>query len=149
MRSHALLRSLGHRGTTRDCARAERLVRASKHVCIPSTRRFSAATGAESPSLHPRRVARTRSLESPPATRVQSTKARPWIKAYVALGSNLGERLQWIEDACEALSNHDSIRLLRTSLLYETAPMYVTDQDAFLNAACEVSHLKLWIRRCN
>ncbi|KAG8631188.1 hypothetical protein KVT40_000328 [Elsinoe batatas] len=72
-------------------------------------------------------------------TRLYSTaQQRPWTKAYVALGSNQGERLALIEAACWTLFNHGSIRLLRTSLLYETAPMYVADQEPFLNAACEI-----------
>ncbi|KAF4552948.1 Pterin-binding enzyme-like protein [Elsinoe fawcettii] len=61
-----------------------------------------------------------------------------WTKAYIALGSNVGKRLENIEKAYWALFKHDSIRLRRTSLLYETAPMYVEDQDPFLNAACEI-----------
>ncbi|PNS16273.1 folic acid synthesis protein fol1 [Sphaceloma murrayae] len=67
-----------------------------------------------------------------------TTTARPWVKAYIALGSNLDDRLRMIEQACKALADHGAIRLLRTSLLYETTPMYVEDQGEFLNAACEI-----------
>ena len=59
-------------------------------------------------------------------------------RAYIALGSNVGDRLEMIEKACLALDQDPDIRLLRTSSLYETAPMYVEDQDPFLNGACEV-----------
>ena len=59
-------------------------------------------------------------------------------KVFIALGSNVGERLQNIEEACREMDADPHIRVVRTSALYETEPMYVTDQDRFLNGACEV-----------
>ena len=56
---------------------------------------------------------------------------------YVALGSNVGDRLAMIELACNSLQARD-IRVVRTSALYETAPMYLEDQPPFLNGACQV-----------
>jgi 2-amino-4-hydroxy-6-hydroxymethyldihydropteridine diphosphokinase/dihydropteroate synthase len=58
--------------------------------------------------------------------------------AYIALGSNLGDRIDWIEKACNEMSKR-GIKVKRTSSLWETEPMYVTDQDSFINGACEVS----------
>lgn len=58
--------------------------------------------------------------------------------AYVALGSNVGDRLDMIEKACLALDQDQNIKVTRTSSLYETEPMYVEDQARFLNGACEV-----------
>lgn len=60
--------------------------------------------------------------------------------AYIALGSNLGDRIDWIEKACNEMSKR-GIKVNRTSSLWETEPMYVTDQDSFVNGACEVSQL--------
>ena len=60
-------------------------------------------------------------------------------KAYIALGSNLGNRIKNIETACDEL-DAAGLRVLRTSLLYETKPMYVENQDEFINGACEVSY---------
>ncbi|EHK43204.1 uncharacterized protein TrAtP1_001594 [Trichoderma atroviride] len=57
--------------------------------------------------------------------------------AYIALGSNLGDRISEIEKACIEMSRR-GIRVKRTSSLWETEPMYVTDQDRFINGACEV-----------
>lgn len=59
-------------------------------------------------------------------------------KAYIALGSNLGDRVAEIEKACNEMDLR-GIRVKRTSSLWETEPMYVLDQGKFLNAACEVS----------
>lgn len=58
-------------------------------------------------------------------------------RAMIALGSNIGDRVKMIEEACEKMSTR-GIKIKATSLLYETAPMYVTDQDAFYNGICEV-----------
>ena len=58
---------------------------------------------------------------------------------YIALGSNMGDRIGHIEAACKKL-NMAGIRVLRTSALYETKPMYVEDQNQFINGVCEVSH---------
>lgn len=65
-------------------------------------------------------------------------------KAYVALGSNLGNRIEIIERACKMMEEDRSIRISRTSSLYETEPMYVKDQDRFINGVCEVS-LPCWL----
>lgn len=58
-------------------------------------------------------------------------------RAMIALGSNIGDRVNMIEKACEMMPAR-GINVKATSLLYETAPMYVTDQDAFYNGVCEV-----------
>ena len=56
---------------------------------------------------------------------------------YIALGSNMGDRICNIEDACEEMRRR-GINILRTSNLYETEPMYYEDQNRFLNGVCEV-----------
>lgn len=57
--------------------------------------------------------------------------------AYIALGSNLGDRIGWIEKACNMMGER-GIKIKRTSSLWETAPMYVVNQENFINGACEV-----------
>jgi 2-amino-4-hydroxy-6-hydroxymethyldihydropteridine diphosphokinase/dihydropteroate synthase len=57
--------------------------------------------------------------------------------AYIALGSNMGDRIGWIEKACNEMDAR-GIRVARTSSLWETEPMYVLDQDRFVNGVCEV-----------
>lgn len=59
--------------------------------------------------------------------------------AYIALGSNLGDRIAEIERACREMDARGGIRVTRTSSLWETEPMYFADQDRFVNAVCEVS----------
>ncbi|KAL2754431.1 hypothetical protein ACRALDRAFT_1063272 [Sodiomyces alcalophilus JCM 7366] len=69
---------------------------------------------------------RSRESSSPPGRKT----------AYVALGSNLGDRIAWIEQACREMDRR-GIHVRRTSSLWETEPMYVLDQDRFLNGVCE------------
>jgi 2-amino-4-hydroxy-6-hydroxymethyldihydropteridine diphosphokinase len=53
--------------------------------------------------------------------------------AYIALGSNLGDRLQNITRAIELLGRLGVVTV--SSSLYETEPVGFHDQPAFLNAA--------------
>ncbi|KAJ7628577.1 Dihydropteroate synthase [Roridomyces roridus] len=61
--------------------------------------------------------------------------------ATLALGSNLGDRFYNIELALrllEAPNPETVLHVVDTSFMYETAPMYVTDQPAFINCACMI-----------
>ena len=53
---------------------------------------------------------------------------------FIAIGTNLGERLENIFTAITRLAEFD-IHVTKTSRVYETAPMYVEDQPRFLNMA--------------
>ncbi|KHJ35493.1 putative folic acid synthesis protein [Erysiphe necator] len=57
--------------------------------------------------------------------------------AYISLGSNIGNRIKWIEEACNRISER-GIRIRRTSSLWETKPMYVLEQENFINGVIEV-----------
>ena len=56
--------------------------------------------------------------------------------SLIWLGSNLGDRAGTIQAALRGLEDFAAVD--ETSFLYETAPAYMTDQPAFLNAACRV-----------
>jgi 2-amino-4-hydroxy-6-hydroxymethyldihydropteridine diphosphokinase len=56
-------------------------------------------------------------------------------QVYLSLGSNLGDRERNIKEAFTRCG--DFLRDLRLSRIHQTAPMYVTDQPFFLNAAAE------------
>ena len=58
-------------------------------------------------------------------------------RAYLALGSNVGNRIEMIESAIQEMTNR-GLSVIRTSALYETKPMYLEDQETFINGACEV-----------
>ena len=60
---------------------------------------------------------------------------------YVAVGSNMGDRFTNIMTALSHLEGIDdgkSVQIIKTSFLHETAPMYVTDQESFLNGMIKI-----------
>jgi len=57
--------------------------------------------------------------------------------AYLSMGSNLGDRERNLANALKLLSG-DSLRVIRVSQLYETAPRELLDQPWFLNLAAEI-----------
>lgn len=67
-----------------------------------------------------------------------SAGPRPAVTAYVALGANLGDAAQTLQDALQALAQTPGIRLLKASSLYRTAPIDSSGPD-YLNAVAEVS----------
>ncbi|KAL2061578.1 hypothetical protein VTL71DRAFT_6955 [Oculimacula yallundae] len=78
--------------------------------------------------------------DSDASSLLKSSKPRRKHLAYIALGSNLGNRIEWIEQACNMMKER-GIDIKRTSGLWETEPMYVTDQEQFLNGVAEVETL--------
>src|SRR5690606_31079729 len=55
--------------------------------------------------------------------------------AYLALGSNQGDRLYFLQEAVNQLAAHPQIQLLRKSRLYETESIEGGGEANFLNAA--------------
>lgn len=58
--------------------------------------------------------------------------------AYIGLGSNMGDRRQYLQAAITLLQQHPAIRLERASSIYETAPVGYTEQPSFLNMVIAV-----------
>ena len=57
--------------------------------------------------------------------------------AYVALGSNLGDREENLRNALKHLEAN-AVRVVKVSTFIETEPYGVTDQPGFVNAVCQV-----------
>ncbi|RUL79868.1 2-amino-4-hydroxy-6-hydroxymethyldihydropteridine diphosphokinase [Dyella choica] len=60
------------------------------------------------------------------------------MRAYIALGSNLGDTRQHLLDAIEALAVLPQTEVLARSRLYRTPPWGVLDQPDFLNAVVAI-----------
>ena len=56
------------------------------------------------------------------------------VRAYVALGSNLGDRAGYLQGAVDALARARGVRVVAVSRVYETVPVGGPAQDAYLNA---------------
>lgn len=59
-------------------------------------------------------------------------------QAYIALGSNLGDREELLRQAVEHLEQQSGVQIVKVSGIYETDPVGYTDQPAFLNMAVSV-----------
>ena len=58
-------------------------------------------------------------------------------EAYVALGSNLGDREENLRTALKHLEENE-VEVVKVSTFIETEPYGVTDQPGFVNAVCQV-----------
>ena len=63
---------------------------------------------------------------------------RGWHTAYIALGSNLGEKQSYIQSALDGMADNEFIRVKQTSTLITTAPYGGVEQDDFLNACLKL-----------
>jgi 2-amino-4-hydroxy-6-hydroxymethyldihydropteridine diphosphokinase len=64
---------------------------------------------------------------------------KPTITAYIALGSNQGDRRDYLDRALQALQEHPDIEVTQVSSYYETAPVGgPAGQMNFFNAAAEL-----------
>lgn len=59
-------------------------------------------------------------------------------RAYVALGTNIEPREQYLQDALELLTKDKRINILKKSSIYQTVPVGYTDQPDFLNMVIEI-----------
>jgi 2-amino-4-hydroxy-6-hydroxymethyldihydropteridine diphosphokinase len=59
--------------------------------------------------------------------------------AYVGIGSNLGDRLENLRAAVRDMAGTADVRVVRSSSVYETAPVGGPQQGDFLNAVVEIS----------
>ena len=55
-------------------------------------------------------------------------------RAYLGIGSNLGDRLGYLQLAVDALDAADDVRVVGVSPVYETAPVGGPEQPEYLNA---------------
>lgn len=66
---------------------------------------------------------------------------RGWHEAYIALGSNLGDKNAYLKGAIEKLEKVKGIRVEKVSGLIETEPYGGVEQDVFLNGCLAASTL--------
>lgn len=73
-----------------------------------------------------------------PFENVSATICRGRHTAYIAFGSNLGDRLGYFNKAIAALKTDCNIRFIKASSFIETEPYGVTDQPRFLNGVVKI-----------
>ncbi len=66
---------------------------------------------------------------------------RKWHTAYLSVGSNMGDKVQYISGAIRALASHPQIKVKKVSDLIQSRPYGVLEQEDFLNGALEIETL--------
>ena len=66
---------------------------------------------------------------------------RGWKKAYVALGSNMGDSKAHLDGAVEALQADEKVRVLKVADYIVTKPYGGVEQDDFVNSAMAIETL--------
>lgn len=77
---------------------------------------------------------------------------RKWHTAYIAIGSNMGDRQGYLDMAADEIDKDPNCFLSRIADTVETAPYGVTDQPDFLNCCMEIRTLytpQELLYRCN
>jgi 2-amino-4-hydroxy-6-hydroxymethyldihydropteridine diphosphokinase len=59
-------------------------------------------------------------------------------RAYLALGSNLGDRVAFLQGAIDALAATAQVSVVAVSRVYETDPVGGPEQDRYLNAVVAI-----------
>lgn len=67
--------------------------------------------------------------------------SRKWHTAYIALGSNMGDRREYLDTAVKKLDGVRGCRVTKVSGYIETEPYGGVEQDDFLNGALELRTL--------
>ena len=60
------------------------------------------------------------------------------IRVFLGLGSNLGDREKNIKEAVRLLRENGQVEIEKVSSLYETEPVGIKNQPAFLNGVLEI-----------
>ena len=66
---------------------------------------------------------------------------RMWHEAFVAFGSNMGNKKEYLENAIEGLKNSKGCKVDKVSSIIETEPYGGVEQDVFLNGALKLRTL--------
>lgn len=68
--------------------------------------------------------------------------SRGWHRAYIGMGSNIGDRMEYINQAIERIEEQEDTKVMDVSNLIETKPYGGVEQDDFLNGCIAVDTLK-------
>ena len=66
---------------------------------------------------------------------------RGWHKVYVALGSNLGDKEKYLQEALKGLDALKDTQVVKISEWITTEPYGGVEQDVFLNGVAEIKTL--------
>ncbi|MDO4302081.1 MAG: 2-amino-4-hydroxy-6-hydroxymethyldihydropteridine diphosphokinase [Clostridia bacterium] len=64
--------------------------------------------------------------------------SKKWNRAYLSIGSNLGNKKAYLDFAADSLKSDKNIKVLKISDYLKTEPYGNTEQDEFLNGCIEI-----------
>lgn len=67
--------------------------------------------------------------------------SRGWHSAYIALGSNMGDKKKYLDEAVQRLKSHPLCQVGKVADYIQTEPYGGVEQDLFLNSALELRTL--------
>ncbi|WP_370750030.1 2-amino-4-hydroxy-6-hydroxymethyldihydropteridine diphosphokinase [Eubacterium sp.] len=76
-----------------------------------------------------------------PFGNVAVTVRRKWSRAYLSIGSNMGDKEEYLNQAIEGLYDDENCRVSIVSKFIETEPYGPVEQDNFLNGCVEIETL--------
>ncbi|MFQ9514869.1 MAG: 2-amino-4-hydroxy-6-hydroxymethyldihydropteridine diphosphokinase [Eubacterium sp.] len=76
-----------------------------------------------------------------PFGNVAVSVSRKWNRAYLSIGSNIGDKEAYLNQAIDALYDDDNCRVRAVSNFIETEPYGPVEQDNFLNGCVEIETL--------
>jgi 2-amino-4-hydroxy-6-hydroxymethyldihydropteridine diphosphokinase len=68
----------------------------------------------------------------------ESQNNNHWVRAFIGLGSNEGDRLGFVQQAMQFLKDHPDIEVVECSSLYETEPVGREYVEWFVNAVAAI-----------
>ncbi|QLG70183.1 hypothetical protein HG535_0A01220 [Zygotorulaspora mrakii] len=69
---------------------------------------------------------------------ISNTYPKAWSTAFIAFGSNMGNKVENIQKALDYLNASENVEIRKVSSLFESEPMYFEDQDVFMNGCVEI-----------
>lgn len=76
-----------------------------------------------------------------PFGNVAVSVSRKWHKAHLSIGSNIGDKEAYLNQAVESIYDDDNCRVMAVSKFIETQPYGPVEQENFLNGCLEVETL--------
>jgi len=115
----------------------KRLVGRVSGIEVPADRDEASAQLAVAAILHGAKIIRTHNVALTKKY-IDEMDQAPIVTAYVALGSNLGDKEAYLNDAIRRINALPETEVVAQSSFIETEAQYVTDQPDFLNAVIRI-----------
>ncbi|SCU96793.1 LADA_0H02784g1_1 [Lachancea dasiensis] len=111
-------------------------ITATKGVGVSCTRMAKDFLG-KGPMVVVKALETSKSFDLPVASKTPVIPGKS-STAFLAFGSNVGDRLSNIQYAIDLLAAHPEVEVRQVSSIFESEPMYFQDQRLFLNGCIEV-----------